>query len=212
MASNQHNPGAVAIPIPSRHIGSSSGIMTPCGCRCGGCSCLCCSRGHVLVLDPNRITYGGQGTSAGTFLSDAADLNGSSLEAQQPQTTVNVPPSLELLSKLDDRTQAELAEARTEKYLDDILDAPLCHDVLGSGMPGDAPEMSGMFFGPIDLDGSMENNPASTANRSMRSSYMSGMTLQGEEAAGGIVQHDGAAPTAARITPVSQHHQYAELL
>jgi len=166
------------------------------------------------MLDPNRITYGGQGTSTGTFSNDIPDLNGSSLEAQQPQTTINAPPpSLELLGRLDHRTPAELAEARTEKYLEDIGDAPWCHDPSDPGMTGDAPEISGMFFGPIDLDGSMENNPVpSTSGRSMRSSYMSGMTLQGEEAASGVVQHAGAALAAVRLAPVSQRHQYLELL
>jgi hypothetical protein len=162
------------------------------------------------MLDPNRITYGGQGASAGTFSNDVPGLNSSSLEAQQPQTTVHAPPSLELLSKLDDRTQEELAEARTEKYL--IDDAPWCHDTSGPSMMGDAPEMSGMFFGPVDLEGSMENNnPVSIGGRSMLSSYMSGMTLRSEEAASVVVQHTGAALAAARLTPVSQRRQYQEL-
>jgi hypothetical protein len=161
--------------------------------------------------DSNRITYGGQGTSAGTLSNDLPGLNHSSLEAQQPKTAIHALASLELLSTLDDRTPEELAEARTEHFLGNIDDAPWRHFTSEPSMTSDATEMSSLFFGPIDIEGSMENNPVGVGSRSMLSSYMSGMTLQ-SEAASVAVQHAGAAPTVARLTPVNQRHQYLELL
>lgn len=106
------------------------------------------------------------------------------------------PPSLEILSRQNEYTSKQLAESRTEQYLDDVDDdAPWLHYLSQPSMTSDAPELSGMFFGaPEDMeDGSMENNPASRGSGSMLS-YMSGLTSRGE-AAGAVVQHAGAALT-----------------
>lgn len=163
------------------------------------------------MSDSNRITYGGQGTRAGALSNDLPDLNASSLEAQQPKNVVVAPPSLEILSKVNERTSAELAEARTEQYLGDIDDAPWRYFTSEPSMSSDATETSGMFFGPIDMEGSMENNPASFGSRSMLSSYMSAMSLR-SDAASAVVQHAGAALTAARPTPGNQRNPYLKLL
>ncbi|ERF68596.1 hypothetical protein EPUS_04694 [Endocarpon pusillum Z07020] len=207
-----------SIAIPSKHpLSSSSEATTRCGCRCGGCTCslrTCCNPGHS-VADSNREAYGGQGTNIGAASNNVSNLNASSLEAQGPKITIVAPPSLEILSKLNECTPRQLAESRTEQYLDDVDDdAPWLQFLSQPSMTSDAPELSGMFFGAPDMeDGSMENNPASHGSGSMLSSYVSGLTSRGE-AAGAIVQHAGAALTNAsgRSNSGNQRNLYLQVL
>ena len=207
--------GAKSIAIPSKHTLSSSEATTGCGCRCGGCTCslrTCCNPGH-LIADSNREAYGGQGTNIGAASNNVSNLNASSLEAQGPKNLIVAPPSLEILSKLNECTPKQLAESRTEQYLDDVDDDAPWLQFLSQPNTSDAPELSGMFFGAPDMeDGSMENNPASDGSRSMLSSYMSGLTSRGE-AAGAIVQHAGAALTnASGRSSGNQRNLYLQVL
>lgn len=206
-----------SIAIPSKHTLSSSAATTGCGCRCGGCTCslrACCNPGHSIA-DSNREAYGGQGTNIGSASNNVSNLNASSLEAQDPKNLIAAPPSLEILSRQNEYTAKQLAESRTEWYLDDVDDdAPWLHYLSQPSMTTDASELSGMFFGaPEDMeDGSMENNPASRGSGSMLS-YMSGLTSRGE-AVGAVVQHAGAALTNAsgRSNSGNQRNLYLQVL
>ena len=161
--------------------------------------------------DSNREIYGGQGTRVDILSNDFANLNASSLEAQAPKPVIVVPPSLELLSKLNEHTPAQLAEARTELFLDEMDDDPGRYFLSERSMTSDASEMSGMFFGPIDLDGSMENNAITSGSHSMLSSYMS--TMSGQiDTASAVVKHAGEALTIARPILGNQRHPYLKLL
>lgn len=204
-----------SITIPSKHTLSSSETTTGCGCRCGGCTCslrTCCGPSH-LIADSNCEAYGGQGTDIGAASNNVSNLNPCSLEAQVPKNMIVAPPSLEILSKLNDYTPKQLAESRTEQYLGDVNDdAPWLQFISQPSLTSDAPELSGMFFGAPDLeDGSMENNDG---NRSMLSPYMSGLTLRSEAAS--AVQHAGAASTnSGRSNSPNQRNQrnpYLQLL
>lgn len=209
MPSDQQSSHGIA--IPSKRTTSSSETMTGCGCRCGGCSCLSCfSRGHISVNDSNRVIYGSQGSSIGAGSNNFPKLNASSLEAQQPKNIPIGPPSFELLTKMNERTPAQLAEARTGKYLDEIDEAPWRHFVSERSMTSDATEMSGMFF-PIDEENSMENNPITSGSHSMLSSYMSAMSVR-SDAASAVVKHAGAALTASRPTSAKLGNPYLKLL
>ncbi len=211
-----------SITIPSKHRLSSSEATTGCGCRCGGCACsmrTCCYP-NLLIADSNREAYGGQGTSIGAVFNNVSNLNPCSLEAQVPRSMIAAPPSIEILSKLNAYTPKQLAESRTEKYLDDVDDnAPWLHFISRPSLTSDAPELSGMFFGAPDLDdSSMENNPVSNGSRSILSSYMSGLTLR-SEAASAVVQHAGATSTNAspsgslhQHNPRNPQHPYLQLL
>ncbi|KAF7503461.1 hypothetical protein GJ744_003720 [Endocarpon pusillum] len=204
-----------SIAIPSKHPRSSSEATKRCGCRCGGCTCslrTCCNPPGHSIADSNREAYGGQGTNIGAASNNVTNLNASSLEAQGPKDMIVAPPSLEILSKLNEYTPKQLAESRTEQYLDDVDDdAPWLQFLSQPSMPSDAPELSGMFFGAPDMeDSSMENNPASHGSGSMLSSYVSGLTSRGE-AAGAIVQHAGAALTNASNSG-NQRNLYLQLL
>ncbi len=199
--------------IPIKRTPPTSETITGCGCRCGGCTCLSCSRHyHVSTPDSNQETYGGQGTGVGTLSDDFLNVNASSLEAREPKNVIGALPSLELHSKLNEYTRAQLAKARTEQYLDDNDDpAPWRHFISAArSMTSDATETSGMFF-PIDLEGSMENNAVTSSSHSMLSSYMSAMSVR-SEAASAIVQHAGAALTPGRLSPGDQRNHYLKLL
>ena len=78
-------------------------------------------------------------------------------------------------------------------------------------MTSDAPEISGLFFGPIDLEGSMENNPVNSDSHSMLSSYMSAMSEQNDTASA-VVKHAGAALTTAGPTSGNQRNPFLKLL
>jgi hypothetical protein len=160
--------------------------------------------------DSNRETYGGQGTSVDILSSNSVNLNASSLEAQGPKNIIIAPPSLDLLGKLNEHTPGQLAEARTGQYLDEIDDAPWRYFISEQSMTSDASEMSGLFFGPIDLEGSMENNPVSTGNRSMLSSYASAMSVR-SDAVSAVVTHAGAALTASRSSAGNQRNPFLML-
>jgi hypothetical protein len=202
---------SAGIAIPSKHTTSSSDTMMGCGCRCGGCSCsTCCSHRPVSIPDSNRETYGGQGTSVDILSNNSVNLNASSLEAQGPKNIIVAPPSLDLLGKLNEHTPGQLAEARTGQYLDEIDDAPWLYFISEQSMTSDASEMSGLFFGPIDLEGSMENNPVSSGNRSMLSSYASAMSVR-SDAASAVVTHAGAALTASRSSASNQRNPFLML-
>jgi hypothetical protein len=202
-APEQHSHRGVAIPSKSN---STSDARSCCGCLCGRCTCPACCFSHdnLTMPDPNRETYGGQGTSVDGLSTHFSTLNPSSLEAREPKPVVVAPPSLELLSKLNEDTPAQLAETRTEQFVDDIEDAPWRYFLSERSMTSDATEMSGLFFGPIDLEGSMENNAVTSGSRSMLSSYMSAMSVR-SDAASALVQHVGEALTAARPTPGLQY-------
>lgn len=206
LPSGQQSSQGIAIPFKS--TACSSGTMALCGCRCGGCTCLSCSnRGLVSMPDPNREAYGGQGTSVDALSNHFSSLNASSFEAPVPKNDI-APPSVELLSKLNEYTPTQLAETRTEKYLDDIDDAPWRHFVSERSMTSDATEMSGMFFGPIDLESSVENNPGSSGSRSMLSSHMSVRS----ESASAAIKHAGAALSPTRSAPSDRGDPFLEVL
>lgn len=144
-----------------------------------------------------------------TLSSSISNLNASSLEAHGPKNIIIVvPPSLEILSKLNEHNPTKLAEARTAKYVDDIDEAPWLHFISEPSMTSDTVEI----FGPIDLEGSMENNPAITSgSRSMLSSYQSELSVR-SDAASAIVQHAGAALAAPRPTPSNHLSPFLQLL
>lgn len=188
-APGQRSSRSIAIPFKRT---SSSRPMTSCGCRCGGCTCSTCpSHGSITMPDSNREIYGGQGTSVDNLSHAFASLHASSsLTAPAPKNIIVVPPSVELLSKLNEQTPAQLAEARTEQFLEELLDDdPWAHFVSQRSMTSDASEMSGMLW-PMELEDSMENNVVYSSSRSMRSSYMSAMTGHSETASA-VVKHAG---------------------
>lgn len=155
--------------------------------------------------DPNRETYGGQGTSVDAISNNFSLLGASSFEAPIPRLVV-APPSMEMLSKLNDDTPAQLAEARAGKYLDDIDDAPWRQFVSEPNETADQPETSALFFGPMEGEGedssSIRNNQvSSSASRSMLSSYISATSRRSDRASADV-KYAGAALASAR----SVHH------
>lgn len=197
-----------SIAIPSKRNNPS---ITPCGCRCGGCSCSgCFTNGRVSFLDSTYEAYRGPGTKNNSLSNKLVNLNASSLEAEGPKNTIVAPPSLELLSKLNEYTPAQLAETRTEKYLDNVDEAPWRHFVERS-MTSDATETSGLFFGDIDVESSMENNPVSRDSHSMLSSYMSVMSIR-DDASSAVVSHAGAGHHATPQPANNQRRPWLTLL
>lgn len=163
-----------------------------------------------MILDSNRETYGGQGTSVNDFLSTRMSApNASSFEAPQPRPTVVAPPSLEILSKLNEHTPCQIAKTRTEQFVEDMEDAPWRYFLSDPSMTSDATDMSGLIFGPIDLEGSMENNPEPSGSQSMLS-YKSALSVR-SAAASAIIQHAGEALTASRSITTSGN-PFLELL
>lgn len=210
MPLEEHSPHGVD--IPSKGTTPSAQAAIGCGCRCGGCTCSACyGHGNVFMPDSNCETYGGQGTSVIALSRDLSNLRATSLEAQGPKNVVAAPPSLELLSRLNDHNPARLAESRTEQYLDDLDDAPWRYFTSERSLTSDATEMSGLFFGPMDLEGSMENNPVSSSSASALSSYKSAMSVR-SEAASAVIKHAGAALTDPRPTTSDQRRPYLKLL
>jgi hypothetical protein len=206
------------IAIPSTHLPSLSEAVAHCGCRCGGCSCSSCfTHGFTLMRDSNCESYKGQGAGINTHSLELSNVNPSSLEAKQPTNVVIVPPSFEILGKLHEHTTpAQLAEARTQQYVEDVDDeAPWLHYLSPERSPiSDATELSGMIF-PIDDEGSMENHPASSISisisHSMLSSYASAMSVR-SDAASAVVRHTGAALSAAWPSTESQRNPFLQLL
>lgn len=163
------------------------------------------------MSDPNREAYGGQGTSVDAISNNFSRLNASSFEAPIPRLVV-APPSMEMLSRLNDSTPAQLAEARAGKYLDDIDNAPWRHFVSEPNVNNDPPESSALFFGPMDVEdsGSIGNNPVSSGNRSMLSSYMSAMSRRSDRASEDV-KHAGAALAPARSGHIDQQDAFITL-
>lgn len=199
---DEQRPGSITIPLRLTAASSSEPEST-CRCRCGGCSCATCTANRrAIIPNPNRETYGGQGTSFDSLLEDAAFITAHSFEARQPNDVMVAPPSLDLISKRDEPGSAQqLARERTEQYLQDIDNNPWPYFVSSPSIPSDATEPSGPFFGPMDMDSadddSMENHLVSSGSyRSMLSSYASAMSCR-SQAASAVIKHAGAALTAA---------------
>lgn len=201
------------VAIPSKTTVFSAGQTSSCGCRCGGCTCSSCSsHHHISMLDSNQEAYGGQGTGVDALSADLSNLNTSSFEAHDPKNVIVAPPSLELLTKLNGHiSSAQRAETRTQQYVDDIDNAPFRHFISERSMTNDATETSGLFFGPMELEGSMENNPADNGGRSMLASYSSAMSVR-SDAASALVQYAGAALAASRPSLENQRNPYLQLL
>ncbi len=193
LASEQDSTRGVA--IPSKRNPPASETTPPCGCLCGGCSCPSCFS-HGTSVD-------------GFFSTRLLALNASSFEAPQPKQIPAVPPSLDILRKLNEHSATQLAKTRTEQFVEDINDAPWQHFLSDPNMTSDAPDMSGMIFGPMDLEGSMENNPDPSGSQSMMRSYKSALSVR-SDAASAIIQRAGEALTA--IRPATSDNPFLRLL
>lgn len=167
--------------------------VVACRCRCGGCSCVACTtyRGNT-ISDRNRHIYGGAGSSVDSFAEASASVNAHSLEARLPKNAIFCAPSLELLAQRDESSTEELARVRTEEYCKDLDDDPWPHFLSEASMPGDSNETQPLIFGPMELDGSMEVNVASTGSLSMKSSHTSALSGR-SEAVSTVTKHVGAA-------------------
>lgn len=179
---------STAINIPSTNPNVSGCRGCSCNCECKNCLCW----DLVDANDANQETYGGEGTflvigtqtiqaSSYATASSMASVQESS-NAPAPFAAANTrapPPSFDdIRSILGHQDAAQLVTGKLKRYLEESDKECPWRDSLGESVTSNAmmEEEEAGLFGPIDLDGSsMVNNPLSSGERSMLSSFMSSL-------------------------------------
>lgn len=205
----EHRPSE-RVMIPPEHLNTSANNKKPpCPCQCVRCFCACCVyRAHRNSIDQATHAHARRRPTAGCILENPDNFPGvasSSVEARQPDRQI-APPSLDLLNRVYDDSQAELAEERARRFAQDMMDdAPYNFFISEPSPPSDQTmESSDFIFGALEEDDrSMENNHGTSrlANSGL-SSYESAMSVR-SHAASDILRQVGSGFGSRR--PSQQH-------
>lgn len=158
-----------------------------CGCKCENCSC----RSRVDMVDGNREKYGGEGTLAGlgalpTTTQPTSCTSGNSLRSVKessdaPVPATNAPQSYDTIRSIHGGHDSKnLRAANLERFFNEPNDECPWGDFLEQSMTSDtAGEDDAAPFGPMELDGSMQNDapPFDNGEPSPLSSFMSSLSL-----------------------------------
>jgi hypothetical protein len=182
VATSSSTSGAIGILLP--HCRACCACCA-CSCKCG-CKC-CLGRCQIETVDPNREEYGGEGTLLGTGANaitqvtsyTSTDSMGSVREGSDaPGPTSTAPTSLDTIREFHGQQDPEhLAESRMAHYLNEVDEERPWESFLEKSVTSDAMDEDAGFFGPVELDGSMQNNaPLSSGAQSMLSSFTSSLS------------------------------------
>lgn len=157
------------------NIPQISGCRGGCTCGCGCIKCPC--RALVASIDPNREEYGGEGTLlpfgvnaltqptsyVSTSSVDSVDES-SGAPAPTAITPAGRPANFDTIRDIHGQADAaRIAEDKVDRYLNDADECPWKYFVEKSVTSGVRDDDAG-FFGPAELDGSMQNNGTLSSN------------------------------------------------
>lgn len=154
-----------------------------CGCKCENCSC----RSRVDIVDGN----GGEGTLAGLDALPTSCTSGNSMRSVKESSDAPVPPAMAVATNAPQsydtirsihggHDRKNLRAASLERFFNESNDECPWRYFLEQSMTSDtAGEDDTGAFGPMELDGSMQNDapPFDNGEPSPLSSFMASLSL-----------------------------------
>ena len=170
VATSCSSSAAINILLPHRRA------CCACSCKCGCKCCLC--RCQIETIDPNREEYGGEGTLLGagtnaitqvTSFTSTGSMDSVRESSDAPAPTSTAPTSFDTIRGFyGQQDPARLAESKMAYYLNEVDDDRPWESFLEKSVTSDAMDEDAGFFGPVELDGSMQNNAPLSSGRSRR--------------------------------------------
>jgi hypothetical protein len=179
VATSSSTSAAINISLPHRRA------CCACSCNCGCKCCLC--RCQIETIDPNREEYGGEGTLLGadtnaitqvTSFTSTGSMESVGESSDAPVPTSTAPTSFDTIREFyGQQDPARLAESKMAYYLNGDDDECPWENFLEKSVTSDAMDEDAGFFGPAELEGSMQNNaPLSSGAQSTLSSFTSSLS------------------------------------
>jgi hypothetical protein len=179
VATSSSSSAAINILLPHRRA------CCACSCKCGCKCCLC--RCQIETVDPNREEYGGEGTLLGagtnaitqvTSFTSTGSMDSVRESSDAPAPTSTAPTSFDTIRGFyGQQDPARLAESKMAHYLNGVDEDRPWESFLEKSVTSDAMDEDAGFFGPVELDGSMQNNaPLSSGAQSTLSSFTSSLS------------------------------------